>query len=201
MPSSGSIAWCFWALSLGSQGTGRAEDSAAGDSNPLASHGFRAYWRWKSGRRVGRPKTPRDIRKLILEMSGADPLWGPTRIHGELLRLGTDVPQTTVAKCMAKRRRPPSQGRKTFLRNHADGIASMDLFVVPTISFRLLYGLLVLRHSRRALLWLSVTVHRSSKPLPTSTMSDNRPRLGSSRRSESAIISSLQRDPANARKG
>jgi hypothetical protein len=92
--------------------------------------GFRAYWRWKSGRRVGRPKIPADIRKLILEMSGTNPLWGAPRIHGELLKLGIDVGQTTVAKYMAKRRRPPSQGWKTFLRNHADGIASMDLFVV-----------------------------------------------------------------------
>ena len=74
-----------------------------------------------------------------------------------LLKLGIDVGQTTVAKYMARRRRPPSQGWKTFLRNHADGIASMDLFVVPTISFRLLYGFLILRHSRRELVWLGVT--------------------------------------------
>jgi hypothetical protein len=84
----------------------------------------------------------------------------PSRIHGELLKLGIDVGQTTVAKYMAKRRVPPSQGWKTFLRNHADGIASMDLFVVPTISFRLLYGLLILRHRRRELLWLSFREHR-----------------------------------------
>jgi hypothetical protein len=90
-------------------------------------------------------------------MSIANPLWGAPRIHGELLKLGIDVGQTTVAKYMARRRRPPSQGWKTFLRNHADGIASMDLFVVPTISFRLLYGLLILRHSRREFLWLGVT--------------------------------------------
>ena len=68
------------------------------------------------------------------------PLWNAPRIHGELLKLGIDVGQTTVAKYMARGRRPPSQGWKTFLHNHADGIASMDLFVVPTISFRLLYG-------------------------------------------------------------
>jgi transposase InsO family protein len=76
---------------------------------------------------------------------------------------GIDVGQTTVAKYMAKRRRPPSQGWKTFLRNHADGMASIDLFVVPTISFRQLYGLLVLRHSRRELLWLGVTAHPSAE--------------------------------------
>jgi Integrase core domain len=125
--------------------------------------GFRAYWRWRSRRRGGRPKTPADIRKLILEMSVANPLWGAPRIHGELLKLGVDVGQTTVAKYMAKRRRPPSQGWKTFLRNHADTIASIDMFVVPTISFRLLYGFLVLRHSRRELLWLGVTAHPTAE--------------------------------------
>jgi transposase InsO family protein len=125
--------------------------------------GFRAYWRWKSRPRGGRPKTAADIRRLIREMSVANPLWGAPRIHGELLKLGIDVGQTTVAKYMARRRRPPSQGWKTFLRNHADGIASMDLFLVPTISFRLLYGFLILRHSRRELLWLGVTTHPSAE--------------------------------------
>jgi hypothetical protein len=97
--------------------------------------GFRAYWRWKSRPLGGRPSVPADIRRLIREMSIANPLWGAPRIHGELLKLGIDVGQTSVAKYMARRRRPPSQGWKTFLRNHADGIASMDLFLVPTISF------------------------------------------------------------------
>lgn len=114
--------------------------------------GFRTYWRWKSRRRSGRPKTSLEIRQLIREMSLANPLWGAPRIHGELLKLGIDVGQTTVAKYLARGRRPPSQGWKTFLHNHADGIASMDLFVVPTISFRLLYGLLILHHDRRQLL-------------------------------------------------
>jgi hypothetical protein len=117
--------------------------------------GFRAYWRWKSRPRRGRPEIPAEIRQLIREMSTANPLWGAPRIHGELLHLGINVGQTTVAKYMGKgRRRPPSQGWKTFMYNHADGIVAMDLFVVPTISFRLLYGFLVLRHVRRELLWL-----------------------------------------------
>ena len=77
-------------------------------------------------------------------MSIANPLWGAPRIHGELLKLGIDIGQTSVAKHMVKRRGPPSQGWKTFLHNHADGIAAMDLFVVPTISFRRLYGLLIM---------------------------------------------------------
>jgi hypothetical protein len=110
--------------------------------------GFRSYWCRKSRPRGGRPKTAAEIRELIREMSIANPLWGARRIHGELLKLGIDVGQTTVAKYMARRRRPPSQGWTTFLRNHADGIASVDLFVVPTISFRLLYGFLILRHGR-----------------------------------------------------
>jgi hypothetical protein len=102
--------------------------------------GFRTYWRRKSRARGGRPKTPLESRQLIRDMSIANPLWGAPRIHGELLMLGIDVGQTTVAKYMVRLRRPPSQGWKTFLRNHTDGVASMDLFVIPTISFRLLYG-------------------------------------------------------------
>lgn len=90
--------------------------------------GFRAYWHWKSRSRGGRPKTAVEIRQLIREMSIANPLWGAPRIHGELLKLGIEVGQTTVAKYMAKRRRPSSQGWKTFLYNHADGIA-IDGFV------------------------------------------------------------------------
>jgi len=125
--------------------------------------GLRAYWRWKSRPRGGRPNTPADIRHLIREMSVANPLWGAPRIHGELLKLGIDVGQTTVSKYMAKRRMPPAQGWKTFLRNHADGIASMDLFLVPTISFRLLYGFLILQNSRRELLWMDVTAHPSAE--------------------------------------
>ena len=125
--------------------------------------GFRSFWRWKSRRRPGRPKVPLEVRQLIREISLANPLWGAPRIHGELLKLGIDVGQTSVAKYMARRRRPPSQGWRTFLRNHADGIASIDLFVVPTISFRLLYGLLVLRHDRRCILWLGVTAHPSAE--------------------------------------
>ena len=125
--------------------------------------GFRSFWRWKSRRRPGRPSVTPEIRRLIREMSLANPLWGAPRIHGELLKLGIDVGQTSVAKYMARRRRPPSQGWRTFLRNHADGIASIDLFVVPTISFRLLYGLLVLRHDLRRILWLGVTAHPSAE--------------------------------------
>ena len=125
--------------------------------------GFRSYWRWKSKQRCGRPAVTVEIRQLIRQMSGANPLWGAPRIHGELLKLGIDVGQTSVAKYMVPRRVPPSRGWRTFLHNHADGIAAMDLFVVPTISFRLLYGLLIMGHGRRHLLWFGVTAHPTAE--------------------------------------
>jgi transposase InsO family protein len=103
------------------------------------------------------------FRQVIREMSIANPLWGAPRIHGELLKLGIDVGQTSVAKYMVRRRGPPSEGWKTFLRNHANGIAVMDLFVVPTVSFRLLYGLLIMGHGRRQILWLGVTAHPTAE--------------------------------------
>jgi transposase InsO family protein len=125
--------------------------------------GFRSYWRWKSRRRCGRPTVSLEIRRLIREMSIANPLWGAPRIHGELLKLGIDVGQTSVAKYMTRRRGSPSQGWKTFLRNHADGITAVDLFVVPTISFRLIYGLLIMGHGRRQILWIGVTAHPTAE--------------------------------------
>src|SRR5262245_12567749 len=125
--------------------------------------GLRCYWRFKSRRRRGHPGVPAAIRQLIWEMSIANPLWGAPRIHGELLKLGIDIGQTSVGKYMARRRGPPSQGWKTFLRNHADGIAAMDLFVVPTVSFRLLYGLLVMAHGRRQILSLAGTPHPTAE--------------------------------------
>jgi hypothetical protein len=96
-------------------------------------------------------------------MSVTNPLWGAPRIHGELPKLGMDVGQTTVAKNMAKRRRPPSQRWRTFVHNHAGAIASIDMFVAPTISFGLLHGLLILRQSRRELVWLGVTAHPNAE--------------------------------------
>jgi hypothetical protein len=125
--------------------------------------GFRLYWRWKSRCHCGRPIVSLEIRRLIHEMSIANPLWGAPRVHGELLKLGIDVGQTSVAKYMARRRDPPSQGWRTFLRNHAGRIAAMDLFVVPTISFRLLYGLLIMGHGRRQIVWFAVTAHPTAE--------------------------------------
>src|SRR5512133_2311389 len=121
--------------------------------------GFRSYWRWKSRRRGGRPIVPVEIRRLIREMSLANPLWGAPRIHGELLKLGIEVAQSTVAKYMARRGRGLSQPWKTFLHNHAAGIGAMDFLIVPTVGFRLLFVLVILRHERRRLISLSVTDH------------------------------------------
>src|ERR1700730_16912160 len=121
--------------------------------------GFRRYWRWKSRRRGGRPRIEIELRALIRQMSAENPLWGAPRIHGELLKLGFSVAQSTVATYMVKRREPPSQGWKTFLRNHAPDIAAMDLFVIPTIGFRLLYGFVIVRIDRRDLVWINVTTN------------------------------------------
>jgi transposase InsO family protein len=125
--------------------------------------GFRAYWRWKSRHVGGRPRIDSEIRALIRQMNRENPLWGAPRIHGELLMLGIEVAESTVSRYMVRRRRPPSQSWKTFLSNHAAGIASLDLFVVRTISFRLLYGLVILRHARRRLVAISVTTNPTAE--------------------------------------
>jgi transposase InsO family protein len=121
--------------------------------------GFRSYWRWKSCSLGGRPRIDSDLRALIKKMSMENPLWGAPRIHGEVLKLGFEIAQSSVAKYMVKRSGAPSQGWKTFLRNHAPDIAAMDLFVVPTISFDLLYALVILRLDRRELVWVNVTAN------------------------------------------
>jgi transposase InsO family protein len=121
--------------------------------------GFRLYWRWKSRPRGGRPKIPGEIRRLIREMSLANRLWGAPRIHGELLKLGIEVAQSTVDKYMARGRRGRSQTWKTFLRNHAAGIAAMDFLIVPTVGFKLLFVFVILRHQRRRLISLTVTAN------------------------------------------
>ena len=99
------------------------------------------------------------MRDLIRELSRAIRLWGAPRVHGELLKLGVEVAEATVAKYMVKRPGRPGQSWATFLRNHADGICAVDLFVVPTIGFKLLYCLLVLAHGRRKLVHHVVTAH------------------------------------------
>ena len=125
--------------------------------------GFRCYWHWKSRSLGGRPQIETDLRALIRRMSLENPLWGAPRIHGELLKLGFEVAQSSVAKYMVKRRGPPSQGWRTFLRNHAPDIAAMDLFIVPTIGFDLLYAFVIVRLDRRDLVWINVTTNPTAE--------------------------------------
>src|SRR6266581_4914044 len=125
--------------------------------------GFRRYWRWKSRSLGGRPKIDGDLRALIRRMSVENPLWGAPRIHGELLKLGFEVAQSSVAKYMVKRRGPPSQEWRTFLRNHAPDIAAMDLLVIPTIGFDLLYAFVIVRLDRRELVWINVTTNPTAE--------------------------------------
>jgi len=121
--------------------------------------GFRLLWTRRSRGKPGRPRISQDLRRLIRQISGENPLWGAPRIHGELLKLGITVSQSTVASYMVRHRRPPSQGWRTFLVNHVDGIAAIDLFVVPTMSFRLLYGLVILSLGRREIVHVGATYH------------------------------------------
>ncbi|WJR81048.1 hypothetical protein [Bradyrhizobium sp. NP1] len=110
-----------------------------------------------------RPQIETELRVLIWRISNENPLWGAPRIHGELLKLGFEIAQSSVAKFMVKRRQPPSQGWRTFLRNHAPEIAAMDLFVVPTIGFDLLYAFVVVRLDRRELVWINVTANPTAE--------------------------------------
>jgi len=120
--------------------------------------GFHLFWRWRS--RSGRPSVEREIRDLIRQMSSANPLWGAPRIHGELLKLGIEISQATVAKYMVRRRgTPPYQTWWTFLRNQAQGIAAIDMFVVASASFRLFHVMIILAHDRRNIVRTAVTEH------------------------------------------
>jgi hypothetical protein len=124
--------------------------------------GFKAFWRWKSRTRAGRPKIDRGLRDLIRRMSKENPMWGASRIHGELLMLGFEVAQSTVSKYMVQGG-SPSQSWKTFFRNHAQAIAAIDLCVVPTLTFERLFAFLVVGHGRRQLLWFEVTRHPTAE--------------------------------------
>jgi hypothetical protein len=130
---------------------------------PWHRAGFRRYWRWKSRSLGGRPQIDVDLRALIRRISMDNPLWGAPRIHGELLKLGFEVAQSSVAKYMVKRRGPPSQRCRTFLSNHTPDIAAMDLFVVPTIGFDLLYAIVIVRLVRRDLVWINVPANPTAE--------------------------------------
>ena len=121
--------------------------------------GFRLYWTWKSRPRVGRPKISMEMREIIQKMSRENPLWGAPRIHGELLKLGIDISQATVAKYRVRNPGPPSQSWRTFLDNHLSQLASIDFFTVSTIWFDVLFVFVVLAHDRRRVLHFNVTAH------------------------------------------
>src|SRR5471032_1080461 len=124
--------------------------------------GFRLYWRRRSCH-LGRPRVTREIRDLIRRMSRANPLWGAPRIHGELLKLGIEIGETSVSKYMVRPRKSPSQTWRTFLDNHLQQLVSVDFFTVSTIRFQVLYVFLVLAHERRRILHFNVTAHPTAE--------------------------------------
>jgi transposase InsO family protein len=125
--------------------------------------GFRLYWRWKSRHVQGRPSVSREVIELIRRMSLSNPRWGAPRIHGELLKLGFDLSESTVAKYMVRHRRPPSQSWPTFLTNHARTLVSSDFFVVQTVFFRVLFVFVILSHDRRRPVHVAVTENPTSE--------------------------------------
>ena len=125
---------------------------------------FRLFWTWKVRRgQPGRPGVSQDVRELIRRMSRENPLWGAPRIHGELLKVGIDVGQSSVSKYMVRHSKPPSQTWRTFLDNHLNSLVSVDFFTVPTIRFQILYVFLVLAHDRRRILHFNVTAHPTAE--------------------------------------
>ena len=126
--------------------------------------GFRLYWRWKSRSRTpGRPPIESEVRELIVEMHRANPTWGAPRIHGELLKLGFSVVQSTVSKYLPRPRKPPSQGWRTFLQNHLWEAVAIDFAVVPTVTFDLLFVFVILSLERRKILHCNVTEHPTAQ--------------------------------------
>src|SRR5260370_33726401 len=126
--------------------------------------GFRLYWRWKSrAGKTGRPCVSREIRELSRQLSTANPLWGAPRIHGEMLKLGIQLSQATVAKYMVRHRKPPSQTWRTFLENHVKQLVATDFLVVSTVTFRLLFVFVVLGHDRRRAIHFNVTAHPTAE--------------------------------------
>jgi putative transposase len=125
--------------------------------------GFRLYWRHisRSGRKRGRPRTDEEIRRLIRRMALENTGWGAPRVHAELLKLGFQISERTVSRFMPKREPTDDQlkRRKSFLKLHAEGIAAMDFFTVPSATFRMLYVFFVIHHESRRILHANVTSH------------------------------------------
>jgi putative transposase len=126
--------------------------------------GFARFWRWKIRRgQPGRPTLPGEVRELIHRICRENPTWGAPRIHGELLKLGINIGETSVSKYMVRRRKPPSQTWRIFLENHAKRLISIDFFTAPTVRFQVLYVFLVLAHDRRRILHFNVTAHPTAE--------------------------------------
>ncbi|MFN3325037.1 MAG: hypothetical protein ACK5AZ_16200 [Bryobacteraceae bacterium] len=126
--------------------------------------GFRLFWTWKIRLgQPGRPPVAKETRELIRRRSRENPLWGAPRIHGELLKLGIDIGETSVGKYIVRRRKPPSPTWRTFLENYVTSLVSVDFFTVPTIRFQILYVFLVLAHERRRILHFGVTAHPTAE--------------------------------------
>ena len=125
--------------------------------------GFKLYWRWKSRKKPGRPTVDRKIRDLIRRMSRENPTWGAPRILSELLLLDHDVAESTVDKYIIRQPKPPSQNWRTFLENHGGQIVAIDFFTVPTVTFRVLYVFLILRHDRRRIVHFNATTNPTAQ--------------------------------------
>jgi putative transposase len=152
----------FWAWLSGVWADWRSALVIVKPETVIAWHrkGFRLFWTWKvRNGRTGRPTVSQEVRDLMRNMSRDNPLWGAPRIHGELLKLGIDIGETSVGKYMARHRKPPTQTWRTFLANHIRQLVSVDFFTVPTVRFQVLYVFLVLAHERRRILHFNVTAH------------------------------------------
>jgi hypothetical protein len=148
----------------------RPADRQTGNGHRLHRKGFRLFWSWKIGHgQRGRPAVPQEIRDLIRRLSRNNPLWGAPRIHGELLKLGVEITEPTVAKYMLRRSQPPSQTWRTFLENHVKSMVSVDFFAVPTLRFQVLYVFLLLAHHRRRIVQFGVTGSSHSRVDGTAT--------------------------------
>jgi transposase InsO family protein len=157
---------CLWACLCGVWAEWHSALCIVKPATVIAWHrkGFRLFWTWKVGRgQRGRPPVSLEIRKLIRKMSRENPLWGAPRIHGELLKLGIDIGETSVSKYMVRQRNPPSQTWRTFLDHHVKTTVSIDFFTVPTIRFQVLYVFLVLAHDRRRIVHFNVTAHPTAE--------------------------------------
>lgn len=157
---------CLWVVLSRVWNDWRAALDIVQPATVIAWHrkGFRLFWSWKVRHgKTGRPAVAREVRDLIRRLSRENPLWGAPHIHGELLKLGIPIGETSVAKYMVRHRKPPSQTWRTFLDNHLKTLVSIDFFTVPTIHFQVLYVFLVLAHERRRVVHFNVTAHPTAE--------------------------------------